>query len=298
MPAPEMTVTETNFTEIGTPQRGKVRDIYDLGQTLLVVSTDRISAYDSVLPSAIAGKGKVLNRISEFWLKRMSEVFPNHFISANIKDYPPTLARYSGELESRSMIVRKALPLPVECVVRGYISGSAWEEYGRSGTVCGIKMPDGLELSAKLDEAIFTPSTKAEKGKRDMNITFARACEIAGRENMEKAREASLRVYKEACEYAFERGIIIADTKFEFGVDRKSGELILIDEVLTPDSSRFWRAAQYRRGERQNSFDKQFVRDYLDSIGWDRNPPAPALPPEVAEKTSEKYKEMERIFAL
>lgn len=297
MPAPDSTVTETNLTEIGEPERGKVRDIYDLGRTLLIVSTDRISAYDSVLPCGIAGKGKALNRISEFWLKKMSGAFPNHFISAETKDYPHMPARYLELLESRSMIVRKARPLPVECVVRGYISGSAWKEYKRSGTVCKIKMPADLKLSAKLERPIFTPSTKARKGERDMNITFARACEIAGTERMEEAREASLRIYEKAARYALERGIIIADTKFEFGVDEENGRLILIDEMLTPDSSRFWRAADYLPGAAQNSFDKQFVRDYLDSIGWDRTPPAPALPPEVAAKTGEKYAEIKRIFA-
>lgn len=297
MPAPDSTVTETNLTEIGEPQRGKVRDIYDLGQTLLIVSTDRISAYDSVLPCGIAGKGKSLNRISEFWLKKMAGEFPNHFISAETKDFPHLPARYLELLESRSMLVRKARPLPVECVVRGYISGSAWEEYKRSGTVCKIKMPGDLKLSAKLECPVFTPSTKARKGERDMNITFARACEIAGTERMEEAREASLRIYEKAARYALERGIIIADTKFEFGVDEENGRLILIDEMLTPDSSRFWRAADYLPGRAQNSFDKQFVRDYLDSTGWDRTPPAPALPPEVAAKTGEKYTEIERIFA-
>ncbi len=289
-------VTETNFTEIGTPARGKVRDIYDLGETLLIVSTDRISAYDSVLPSAIAGKGKALNRISEFWFRKTEEDFPNHFITADVRDYPPVLAPRLETLKSRSMIVRKARPVKVECVVRGYMSGSAWKQYRRNGTVCGIKMPAGIELSAKFKNPVFTPSTKAEKGLRDMNITFGRACEIAGAGIMKEASEASLKIYEKAAAHALKKGIIIADTKFEFGID-PDGRLIFIDEMLTPDSSRFWRAADYRKGEEQDSFDKQFVRNYLDSIGWDRKPPAPALPPEVAAKTSEKYAEMETVFA-
>lgn len=251
-----------------------------------------------MLPSAIPGKGEALNRISEFWFRKTARLFPNHFISADTADYPPVLAPHLEALESRSMIVRKARPLPVECVVRGYICGSAWEEYKRDGTVCGIGLPGGIGLSEELREAVFTPSTKARKGERDLNISFARACEIAGTENMEKAREASLRIYEEARAAALERGIIIADTKFEFGFDTESGRLMLIDEMLTPDSSRFWSAADYRPGKAQDGFDKQFVRDWLDSVGWDRNPPAPALPPEVTAKTSEKYTEMKRIFAL
>ncbi|WP_462137067.1 phosphoribosylaminoimidazolesuccinocarboxamide synthase [Candidatus Mycalebacterium sp.] len=291
-------VTETNFTETGAPPlRGKVRDIYDLGKTLLVVSTDRISAYDSILPTAIRGKGEALNKISEFWFRKMADDFPNHFISSDEADFPPELSPHFSTLRSRSMLTHKALPLPVECIVRGHICGSAWKEYGRGGTVCGIKMPEGLKLSQKLPEPIFTPSTKAPQGGRDMNITFERACEIAGAENMKAARAASLKIYKKAALHALETGIIIADTKFEFGVG-KDGRLMFIDEMLTPDSSRFWSAADYKPGAVQDSFDKQFVRDYLDSIKWDRNPPAPALPPEVAEKTSEKYAEMARAFTL
>lgn len=291
-------VTETNFTETGAPpSRGKVRDIYDLGETLLLVSTDRISAYDSILPAAISGKGEALNKISEFWFTKTANDFPNHFISTDEAGFPPALSAHFHILRSRSMLARKARPLAVECVVRGYICGSAWNEYRRGGTVCGIKMPDGLKLSQKLPEPVFTPSTKATRGARDMNITFERACEIAGAENMEAARAASLKIYEKAARHALGLGIIIADTKFEFGIG-KDGRLMFIDEMLTPDSSRFWRAADYRPGEPQDSFDKQFVRDYLDSIKWDRRPPAPTLPREVAEKTSEKYAEIARVFAL
>ncbi len=299
MPSADQDVlTETNFTETGAPPlRGKVRDIYDLGKTLLLVSTDRISAYDSILPTAIRDKSKALNKISEFWFRKTADAFPNHFISSDEADFPPELSPHFSTLRSRSMLVRKAAPLPVECIVRGYICGSAWKEYGRGGTVCGIRMPDGLKLSQNLPEPVFTPSTKAPQGGRDMNITFERACEIAGAEEMEAARTASLKIYKEAARHALGLGIIIADTKFEFGVCEDGG-LMFIDEMLTPDSSRFWSSADYKSGEAQNSFDKQFVRDYLDSINWDRNPPAPALPPEVAEKTSEKYAEMARVFAL
>ena len=288
---------ETNLSGMKAPVRGKVRDIYDLGETLLFVSTDRVSAYDSVLPSGIRGKGAALNRISEFWFRKTAADFPNHFISSDISDYPPMPPGNIELLKSRSMLVRKARPLRVECVVRGYISGSAWREYERSGTVCGIAMPEGLRMGEKLPEPVFTPSTKAVAGERDMNITFGEACGIAGEENMETARAASVRIYSKAAEIALPRGIIIADTKFEFGID-PDGRLIFIDEMLTPDSSRFWSAEQYESGRAPESFDKQFVRDYLDSIGWDRTPPAPALPPEVTERASEKYAMMERIFAL
>ncbi len=287
---------ETNLSAMKAPNRGKVRDIYDLGKTLLFVSTDRISAYDSVLPSGIRGKGAALNRISEFWFKKTAADFPNHFISTDISDYPPMPPENLELLKSRSMLVRKTRPLPVECVVRGHISGSAWREYERSGTVCAIAMPGGLRMGEKLPEPLFTPSTKAAVGERDMNITFGEACGIAGKENMETARAASIDIYHKAAEIALSRGIIIADTKFEFGVD-PDGRLIFIDEMLTPDSSRFWSAEQYASGKTPESFDKQFVRDYLDSIKWDRTPPAPELPREVGERTSEKYAMMERIFA-
>ena len=292
-----MIVRETDLSADGfPPARGKVRDIYDLGETLALVSTDRISAYDSILPTPIAGKGEALNQISEFWFKETAGLFPNHFISSDIGDFPPVFRKRAAEFAGRSMLVKKTRPLPVECVVRGYLCGSAWAEYLKNGTACGIELPPGMELSQKLETPIFTPATKAGAGGRDVNITFERACGIAGGENMERARGMCVEIYKLASEIAAERGIIIADTKFETGIDT-DGRLIFIDEMLTPDSSRFWSARLYQSGKAQNSFDKQFVRDYLDAAGWDRNPPAPPLPPEVAEKTSGKYLEMKRVFS-
>ena len=291
-----MIVRETDLSADGfPPARGKVRDIYDLGENLLLVSTDRISAYDSILPTAIAGKGEALNQISAFWFRTTAGLFPNHFISCDIADFPPALGK-RAELAGRSMLVKKTRPIPVECVVRGYLCGSAWEEYRRDGTACGISIPPGMELSGKLETPLFTPATKAPQGGRDMNITFEQACETAGRENMERARKMCVEIYTRAAAVALDRGIIIADTKFEMGID-PDGQLIFIDEMLTPDSSRFWNARLYKSGKAQDSFDKQFVRDYLDSIGWDRNPPAPALPPEVADRTSGKYAEMKRVFS-
>lgn len=292
-----MIVQKTDLSADGfVPARGKVRDIYDLGETLVLVSTDRISAYDSVLPTAIAGRGGALNQISAFWFKKTAAQFPNHYISSDIADFPPAFGKKAEEFAGRSMLVKKTRPLPVECVVRGYLCGSAWEEYRSAGTACGIKLPPGMELSQKLEEPLFTPATKAPKGGRDENITFERAKEIAGAENMERAREMCAGLYKQAAEFAAGKGIIIADTKFEMGLDG-NGRLIFIDEMLTPDSSRFWSAGDYESGRAQGSFDKQFVRDHLDAAGWDRNPPAPALPPDVAEMTSRKYEEMKRIFS-
>ena len=292
-----MIVRETDLSADGfPPARGKVRDIYDLGETLLLVSTDRISAYDSILPTPIVGKGEALNQISAFWFKKTAGLFPNHFISSDIGDFPPVLRKRAAELTGRSMLVKKTRPLPVECVVRGYLCGSAWAEYLAEGTACGIDLPSGIKLSQKLTTPIFTPATKAPGGGRDVNITFEQSCEIAGGENMERARAMCVEIYKLASGIAADRGIIIADTKFEMGVD-PDGRLIFIDEMLTPDSSRFWSARLYQSGKAQDSFDKQFVRDYLDATGWDRNPPAPSLPPEVAEKTSGKYMEMKRVFS-
>ncbi len=270
---------------------GKVRDIFDLGDRLLLVATDRISAFDVVLPNGIPRKGEVLNKISIFWFKHFENIVPNHVLAYGedlLQD--PAISQlpegYKNVLIPRAMIVRKAKPLPVEAIVRGFLAGSGWKEYKRSGTVCGIKLPEGLVESAELPEPIFTPSTKAEVG-HDENIPFERACEIVGRDLSEKIRELSLKIYKGARDYARERGIIIADTKFEFG--QVDGEIILIDELITPDSSRFWPASEYRPGQAQPSFDKQYVRDYLESIGWDKTPPAPELPPEVVARTSEKY---------
>ena len=278
------------------PAKGKVRDIYDLGERILMVATDRISAFDVILPNGIPAKGEVLNRISEFWFRKTEHIIPNHMISTDPRDFPESFGDHAEALSGRSMLVRKTDPLPVECVVRGYISGSGWEEYKKTGSVCGIPLGEGLLESQKLPEPVFTPSTKAEQGTHDENITFERVREMIGGELARRVRDASIEIYAAAAAIAEERGVIIADTKFEFGIDRDSGELILIDEALTPDSSRFWPLEDYAPGRPQMSFDKQFVRDYLKQTGWDRNPPAPELPPEIVRKTSEKYLEMLRLF--
>ncbi len=284
-------VLETRFEGAGAPSRGKVRDIYDLGDRLLIVTTDRISAFDVILNQGIPMKGVVLNQISRFWFKNTDDIVPNHMISTELEDFPDVFQPYGSELAGRAMLVKKTKPLPIECIVRGYITGSGWKEYQRSGSVCGITLPEGLLESAKLEEPIFTPSTKAELGEHDENITFQRAAEMVGSELAEKVKDYSVRLYSRARDIAYERGVIIADTKFEFGVEGKSGQLILIDEALTPDSSRFWSLVEYEPGRGQKSFDKQFVRDYLSSVGWDKNPPAPDLPEEIVLKTSEKYTE-------
>lgn len=265
---------------------GKVREVYDLGEHLLFVATDRISAYDSILPTLIPGKGKVLAGLSEFWFSFFGDKVKNHYVSGDVVKLYPKLAPYADYLEGRAMIVKKAQIFPVECVVRGYLAGSAFAEYKKSGTVCGKKMPEGLIEASELPEPIFTPSTKAESG-HDENIDFDRMADIIGFEAASQLRDLSLYIYSRARAYAREKGIIIADTKFEFGVSE--GEIILCDEVLTPDSSRFWPADKYCPGKAQPSFDKQYVRDYLNEIKWDREPPAPALPPEVVEVTRQKY---------
>ena len=261
-----------------------------------MVATDRISAFDVILPNAIPVKGEVLNRISEFWFKKTEDIIPNHMISTDPEDFPDPFGDHAEALSGRSMLVKKTDPLPVECVVRGYISGSGWEEYKKTGAVCSIPLGEGLVESQKLPEPIFTPSTKAEQGTHDENITFEVVCGMIGAELARRARDASIEIYTAAAAIAEEKGVIIADTKFEFGIDRDTGELILIDEALTPDSSRFWPLADYVPGGPQTSFDKQFVRDYLKQTGWDRNPPAPELPPDIVRKTSEKYLEMLRLF--
>ena len=284
-------VMRTEFPEIQPPKRGKVRDIYDLGDRLLIVATDRISAFDVVLPNGIPEKGKVLNQVSKYWFQKTRDIIPNHLISTEIDDYPEILWKHRDALEGRSMMVKKARPLPVECIVRGYLSGSGWKEYQRSRSVCAIPLPHGLVESSKLETPIFTPSTKAEEGQHDENITFEKTVEILGKDLAERVRTISIVLYSRGREIAEEKGIIIADTKFEFGINQDSGGLILIDELLTPDSSRFWPKDEYQPGRAQRSFDKQFVRDYLTSIGWDQKPPAPSLPPDVIEKTTEKYVE-------
>jgi phosphoribosylaminoimidazole-succinocarboxamide synthase len=265
---------------------GKVREMFDLGDRYLLVATDRISAFDCVMPNGIPRKGEVLTRISDFWFDRMAAVVPNHRVTGPNDPLPSSLASFEGLLAGRSMIVRKATPLPIECVVRGYLAGSGWKEYQSARTVCGITLPEGLLESSELPEPLFTPATKAETG-HDENIPFEEAVRLVGRETAERVRAISLEIYKAARSYAAERGIIIADTKFEFG--HAEGVLILIDEVLTPDSSRFWPADQYHAGRGQPSFDKQFVRDYLETLDWDKTPPAPALPEDIVARTRGKY---------
>ena len=261
-----------------------------------MIATDRISAFDVILPNGIPAKGEVLNRISEFWFRKTEHIIPNHMISTDPRDFPEPFADHAETLAGRSMLAKKTDPLPVECVVRGYISGSGWEEYRKTGSVCSIPLAEGLVESQKLSEPIFTPSTKAEQGTHDENITFERVREMIGGELARRARDASIEIYTAAASIAERKGVIIADTKFEFGIDRDTEELILIDEALTPDSSRFWPRRHYAPGGPQISFDKQFVRDYLKQTGWNRNPPAPELPPEIVRKTSEKYLEMLRLF--
>jgi phosphoribosylaminoimidazole-succinocarboxamide synthase len=283
----EQIVFETDFPKLNLLKRGKVRDMYDLGETLLMVATDRISAFDVIMPDPVPEKGKILTQISLFWFDVMKPVISNHIISSNVDDYPEICKPYAEMLRDRSMLVKKAKPLPIECVVRGYISGSGWKSYQESGIVCGIKLPDGLQESEKLPEPIFTPSTKEEVGVHDVNINFEEAVKIIGRSLAEKVKEISLSIYKKGAELADKKGIIIADTKFEFGIFEN--DIILIDEILTPDSSRFWPKESYSPGQSQKSYDKQYLRDYLISINWDKLPPAPFLPKEVVKNTREKY---------
>jgi phosphoribosylaminoimidazole-succinocarboxamide synthase len=282
-------ITQTASERFRPARRGKVRDIYDLGETLLIVATDRLSAFDVVLPDGIPNKGKVLTQISAFWFKRLSHIVPNHVLSLDINDFPEPYRSAPEIFAGRSMLVRTTKPLPVECVVRGYISGSGWNDYRKTGAICGIPLPAGLKESDRLPEPIFTPSTKAEEG-HDENIGFDEVVRLVGKEPAEKLRDVSIALYTEGTRYAASRGIIIADTKFEFGTDGK-GNLVWIDEALTPDSSRFWPVDRYAPGGPQPSFDKQFVRDYLLSIKWDKTPPGPRLPGEVIETTAKKYEE-------
>jgi phosphoribosylaminoimidazole-succinocarboxamide synthase len=281
----------TNFSDLTLFRRGKVRDVYDLGDKLLIVSTDRISCFDVVLPCGIPYKGKVLSSLSCFWFNFIEGILPHHLITSDVEKYPPEARKYKDQLYSRSMLVFKTKPLPVECVVRGYLSGSGWKEYVNSGSLCDIALPGGLKESDKLPEAFFTPSTKAEVG-HDINVNQAYIEDTLGKEITEKITRLSIEIYEKASAYAFKQGIIIADTKFEFGI--LNNEIILIDEVLTPDSSRFWPKDQYSPGKPQPSFDKQFVRDYLETLTWDKTPPAPGLPQEIIQKTSKKYLEAYR----
>jgi phosphoribosylaminoimidazole-succinocarboxamide synthase len=281
---------QSDLKSLPLVQRGKVRDIYAVGtEHLLIVTTDRISAFDVVLTDPVPGKGAVLTALSNFWFARMRGVIRNHLSTRTLEEVLPD-ATERREVEGRAIVVDKLKPLPVEAIVRGYIIGSGWKDYQRSGAVCGIKLPAGLTQAAQLPAPLFTPSTKADIGEHDENIDFERACALLGRERAAQVRDVSLRIYREAADYARAKGIIIADTKFEFGVDSR-GELVLIDEVLTPDSSRFWPADEYRTGISPPSFDKQFVRDYLETLDWDKNPPAPKLPEAILEKTAAKYRE-------
>jgi len=280
---------KTRYEGLKLSNVGKVRDIYDLGSHLLIVATDRISAFDVVMQEPIPDKGKILTKMSAFWFKKVEDIVGNHLVSTNPDDYPAQCAPYRQELEGRSMLVKKASPLPVECIVRGYLSGSGWQDYRLTKTVSGIRLPDGLKESSRLAEPIFTPSTKAPEGEHDSPITRKETEDILGPENTAKIIEISLAIYNRASRIADEAGIIIADTKMEFGLI--GGELILIDELLTPDSSRFWPKADYIEGRPQKSFDKQFLRDYLLSLSWDQKPPAPHLPEDIIGKTREKYEE-------
>ncbi|MCF6156017.1 MAG: phosphoribosylaminoimidazolesuccinocarboxamide synthase [Candidatus Brocadia sp.] len=278
----------TNIPELKLCNRGKVRDIYEINDTLLIIATDRISAFDVVLPSGIPYKGKVLTGLSEFWFKYTADIIENHLITTQIeKMNNDFIAKHKGILQGRSMLVKRVDVIPVECVIRGYLAGSGWKEYQKTQSICGIKLPAGLKESDKLPEPIFTPSTKAATG-HDENITFSKVIDMVGKKLAEELKEKSMKIYLTASDYARDRGIIICDTKFEWGITKDS-KTILIDEVLTPDSSRFWPQEGYEPGKPQHSYDKQFIRDYLESIHWDKKPPAPPLPPHIIQKTSEKY---------
>jgi len=287
-----MAVTATDCPDLTLLHRGKVRDMYEIpghADKLLMVATDRISAYDVVMAEPIPGKGKVLTEISLFWFKLLGDIIPNHLISADINEFPQVCHQYRDQLEGRSMLVKKTQVVPIECIVRGYISGSFWSAYKKNTTVCGFKLPEGMQESDKFPEPLFTPSTKAEQGLHDENISIARMEELVGKELTAKMAEASVQLYQRAADYAQTKGIIIADTKFEMGMD--GDQLILVDEVLTPDSSRFWPLDQYTPGKGQPSFDKQFLRDYLSSLDWNKQPPPPPLPAEILEKTKSRYEE-------
>jgi phosphoribosylaminoimidazole-succinocarboxamide synthase len=284
-------ISETHFAGIAPAARGKVRDIYDLGDRLLIVATDRLSAFDVVMPTPIPDKGRVLTQLSLFWFQLLRDVIPNHVLSST--NFPAPFDKHANDLAGRSMLVRKTQPLPIECVARGYLSGSGWKEYRTTGKVCGIQLPAGLQQSDKLPEPIFTPATKATSG-HDENIPFERVGDLIGKDLADRVRSITLEIYRRAAAYAEPRGILVADTKFEFGL--LNGELIWIDEALTPDSSRFWPASQYKPGGPQPSFDKQYVRDYLERIRWPKTPPGPELPPDVVAGTRAKYREAFRIL--
>ena len=289
-------MTEEALSGLRLFNRGKVRDIYDLGDNLLLVATDRISAFDVILPTSIPGKGKILTALSEFWFGMIRDIIPNHFITTRFDEFPAACLPHRKKLEGRSMLVKKSTPAPVECIVRGYLAGSGWKDYQNTGSVCGIPLPKGLVEASRLEQPIFTPSTKAAMGAHDVNITFDDMLTKLGKTRAQAMRDSSIAIYNRANELAEHKGIIIADTKFEFGIE--GDQVILIDEVLTPDSSRFWPVDGYRPGKTPDSFDKQFVRDYLINLPWDMNSPPPALPSEVVRKTQEKYAEaLKRLTA-
>jgi phosphoribosylaminoimidazole-succinocarboxamide synthase len=288
-----MAIMQTNMPGVKLHGRGKVRDIYDLGDHFLIVATDRLSAFDVVLPTPIPDKGKVLTQMSAFWFDHFKSFVPNHVVSTDVPDYPANIRQFSDQLEGRSMLVRKAKVFPVECVARGFLTGSGLKDYNKTGKVCGIALPAGLRDSDRLPQPIFTPATKAETG-HDENISEEEAGRIVGADAIKRLKELTLSIYSRAVDFASTRGIIICDTKFEFGVI--DGQIIIVDEMLTPDSSRFWPASEYSPGKPQPSFDKQFVRDYLERIGWNKQPPAPELPAEIVEATSAKYREALRIL--
>jgi phosphoribosylaminoimidazole-succinocarboxamide synthase len=283
-------ITTTELPGLSPARKGKVRDVYDLGENLLIAATDRLSAFDVILPDGIPNKGKVLTQISSFWFRKLAGVVDNHLTSTDIRDFPEPFRSHPEVFAGRSMVVRKTRPLPVECIARGYLSGSGWTEYRRTGAICGVRLPAGLRESDRLPEPVFTPTTKAEIGTHDENITFEEVAGLVGGDTARRLRDLTLSLYARGAEFASSRGIIIADTKFEFGVEDR-GTLVWIDEALTPDSSRFWPMDLYAPGGAQPSFDKQFVRDYLLSIRWDKKPPAPRLPDEVIRTTAQKYED-------
>ena len=286
-------IFQTDFPKLKFLRRGKVRDLYDLGEHLLIVATDRLSAYDVVMPQPIPLKGKVLTQISNYWFSLMTDVIPNHLVATSVEDFPDECGPYLDMLRGRSILVKKTSPLPIECVARGYVSGSGWAEYKQNGQICGIRLPAGLTESERLPRPIFTPATKAEEG-HDENITFERSAEIAGRQVMEEARATTLKIYGRASEIALDKGLIIADTKMEFGTI--GGRLMLIDELLTPDSSRFWPKSRYAPGRAQESYDKQFVRDYLNSVKFNRQPPGPTLPDDIISATTDLYRQALKVL--
>lgn len=287
-------ILQTNFPNLNLVKQGKVRDIYDLGEYYLIVSTDRLSAFDVIMAQGIPYKGEVLTRISSFWFNYVKDIIDNHIIATEVSDFPKECLEYADDLKGRSMLVKKANVIPIECIVRGYISGSGWNDYKKTGKISGIELPAGLVESEKLPEPIFTPSTKADIGEHDENISFSEAEKIIDKKTLDRIKEATLSIYKKASEFALTKGIIIADTKMEFGV--YNNEVIIVDELLTPDSSRFWPLSKYKKGGAQESYDKQFVRDYLLSINFNKQPPAPQLPEDIIKKTAEKY--TEALFEL